>query len=273
MIVAIKKACKSARPLLRHVYLKTGRLGREVAPLTPDADRVVGIVNGLDVGTVTRSPAVDAKSLCSEVPRTRAQLRHVVLSMEDTPDPADRAKAFEALADLSEQWMEEFAPGSAFIGVLHDDRSHPHCHLLIANLAPFEADGRLNWKPSDLKKMQSLEWVAPATAEKFSLEPGRHQGVSRREGAGMPYPSPLLDAAALAMATLEELQSYETANIISIGRRSSDGEIKSINYNGRRIRLSTIRQMAQHRQGVVVQSRPARRRGLQRQSRPGLCMA
>lgn len=67
----------------------------------PDGDRVVGVINGLEVGTVTRSPATDAKSLCSEVPKTRAQLRHVVLSLEDMSSLEDRIKAFEALADLS----------------------------------------------------------------------------------------------------------------------------------------------------------------------------
>lgn len=145
MIVAIKKACRSARSLLRHVFLKNGRMGREVPALMPDGDRVVGVINGLEVGTVTRSPATDAQSLCSEVPKTRAQLRHVVLSLEDMHGPEDRTKAFEALADLSEQWMEKYAPGSAFIGVLHDDRMHPHCTYELdhtVNLPTGESDSR-----------------------------------------------------------------------------------------------------------------------------------
>lgn len=53
--------------------------------------------------------------------------------------------------------------------VLHDNRAHPHCHLLVANSNPFAGDDRLHWNPSTLKEMQGLEWVAPATAEKFFL--------------------------------------------------------------------------------------------------------
>lgn len=271
MIVAIKKACRSARSLLRHVFLKTGRMGREVPPLLQDGDRIVGVINGLEVGAVTRSPATDAKSLCSEVPKTRAQLRHVVLSLEDMRGQGDRTKAFEALADLSEQWIEKYAPGSAFIGVLHDDRAHPHCHLLVANSNPFAGDDRLHWKPSTLKEMQSLEWVAPATAEKFSLSPGRHNGLTKREGSGTPYPAASLDAAILAQATNQQIEHYEKSNLLTIGRRNKHGEVTSIVFNGRKIRLSTIRAMAQnqkpdHSPRDPVRRNPRRSRGIRKHS-------
>lgn len=272
LIVVIKPACRRPRGLLRHVYLHEGRMGRECAAILPDGDRVVGYLNGLDAGTITRNPATDARSLCGHVPNGRAALRHVVLSFEDMRGNESRNLAFEALADLGEQWIQAHAPYSSFIGIMHDDRNHPHLHLMVANCDESNGDARLAWSPADLREMQSLKWVSPATTEKFSIETGRHNGLSRREGRGMPYPSLLLDAAKLAMATAKELENYEHANIITVSRRSKSGEIKSINFNGRRIRLSTIRQLAHAGQGLGVQKRKTSGRRIQRRSRtrPGL---
>ena len=242
-IVAIKPACKNPRSLLRHVFLANGRLPREVEPFLENGSRVVGIINGLDIGTVTQIPSVDANTLCADVPAGRAALRHVILSVEDTFAPDGRSKAFEALTDLAEQWIEKYAAGANFIGVLHDDRAHPHCHLLISNNDDFAGGSRLAWGPAVLKEMQSMSWVAEATRQKFSIETGRNNGVSRREGSGSPYPAAHLDAAILAKATNQELEYYERTKQLSISRRNRQGEATSVNFNGRRIRLSTIRTM------------------------------
>jgi len=245
MIVTIKPACRSPRSLIRHCFLAVGRQGREAEPLQEDGNRVVGLLNGLECGTITYAPATDARSLCGDVPKSRAPLRHIVISAEDTPSFPKRGTAFEALADVAEQWLEKFAPGSQFIGIMHDDRNHPHIHLLVANNDPFAGDARLSWPKSTLKEMQSFEWVAPATAKKFSIQSGRHVGVTRREGSGMPYPAANLDAEILANATNEQLENYEHQQQLTIGRRNKKGEITSVIFNGRRIRLSTIRQMGQ----------------------------
>ena len=246
MIVTIKPACRHPRSLIRHCFLAVGRQGREAEPLQEDGNRVVGILNGLECGTITQAPATDARSLCGDVPKGRAPLRHIVISAEDTPSFPKRGTAFEALADVAEQWLEKFAPGVQVIGIMHDDRNHPHIHLLVANNDPFHGDARLSWPKSTLKEMQFFEWVAPATVEKFSIQSGRHVGVTRREGSGMPYPAAKLDAEILANATNEQLENYEHQQQLTIGRRNKKGEITSIIFNGRRIRLSTIRQMGQN---------------------------
>ena len=273
VIVAIKRACRSPRSLLRHCFLSKGRQGREVAPLQESGNRVIGLLNGLPVGTITQSPATDAKTLCSNVPAGRAALRHVVISAEDTSDPAARMAVFEGLADLGEQWIQTYAPGASFIGVLHDDKLHPHLHLLVANNDEFNGDARLAWPRSALKQMQSMEWVAPATKDKFFIESGRHVGITKREGSGMPYPAAILDAEILAAATIKELEEYEHSKILTIGRRDKSGDITSVIYNGRRIRLSTIRNLAQTGGRLANPSRPPRGVRLPRRIRQGPTVA
>ncbi len=272
-IVTIKRACRFPRALLRHCYLPMGRQDREVEALQESGNRVVGIINGLDVGTVTQSPATDAKTLCSNVPAGRSALRHVVISIEDILDPAARMNAFEALADMGEQWIQKFAVGASYIGVMHDDRSHPHLHLLVANNDEANGDARFAWQRSTLKEMQAFDWVAPATKEKFSIESGRHVGVAKRERSGLPYPAASLDAAMLANATNKELEEYEHSKLLTIGRRNKIGDITSINFNGRRIRLSTIRHLAQARPRLAHPVGPSRRHRIQSKSRSGPSLA
>ena len=268
MIVTIKPACRHPRPLIRHCFLAVGRQGREAEPLQEDGNRVVGILNGLECGTITQAPATDARSLCGDVPKGRSPLRHIVISSEDTPSFPKRGTAFEALADVAEQWLEKFAPGVQFIGIMHDDRNHPHIHLLVANNDPFNGDARLSWPKSTLKEMQSFEWVAPATAQKFSIQSGRHCGVTRREGSGMPYPGAKLDAKILANATTQQLENYEHQQQLTIGRRNKKGEITSVIFNGRRIRLSTIRQLDQNPKPDHPSGHPSHR-NRERPERPG----
>jgi len=249
VVVVIKRAGGTAYGLLRHTYRPTARTPREVAALQPDGDRVCGLLNGLHEGAVLKDAATDAHSLCADTPSGRAPVRHVILSCEETMNLPERATAFEALADMSEQFARTFAPGTPFIAILHDDRCHPHAHLVFQNTQA--SDGAaIHWDRDTLKYMQGMEWLSPETQNQFSIEAGRGQGLSQREGTGLPYPLALLDAVKLAEATINQLETYEHANIISCGRRSPNGETKSINYNGRPIRLATIRQMAQIRRLV-----------------------
>ena len=246
VIVVVKKAGGTAYGLLRHTYQPTVRTPREVAPLSADGDRVCGLLNGLREGAILKDAATDAISLCADLPAGRAPVRHVVLSCEETMDLPDRAKAFEALAVMAQQFARTFAPETAYIAILHDDRCHPHAHLVFQNSQGIDG-AAIHWDRDTLKSMQAMEWVAPETQSEFSIEPGRSNGRTKREGTGLPYPLASLDAWKLAIATVTELENYESANIFTNGRHSSNGKTKYVNFNNRPIRLSTIRQLAQIR--------------------------
>lgn len=269
VIVVIKKARGRAYNLLRHCYLAQGRQPNEVPSISGDDDRVLGLINGLAEGGLVRNAGIDAHTLISDLPQNRAQIRHVVLSIEETSDPEGRQRAYKALADLAEQFAEKYASGTPYVGVIHQDRLHPHLHLIFKNCDE-ENETALVWNRDQLKEMQSMEWVSDATKQQFSIQSGRSCGRTRREGTGMPYPHAALDAWKLATATISELENYESANIFTVKPHPKSDEAKVINFNNRPIRLSTIRQLAQIRGHVGCPPRtsytPRRSRRAQSQS-------
>ncbi len=256
-IVAIKRARGKAFGLLRHCYLAEGRTPREVQSLLGNNDRVVGIISGLDDGIPTRHPTTDAKSLLGDLLPGKAEVRHVVLSIDDTRDIGARSQSFEALSQMGEQFADRFAPNVPWIGILHDDREHPHMHLVFRN--ENEDGSALTWSSENLKTMQSMEWVSQSIREEFSIEAGRSGGRTQRQGTGLPYPlASSLDAWKLAAAALQQLENYESADLFSIKRRSPSGEPQSVKFNDRVISLSTIRQLAQIRGILGSPTRPHR---------------
>jgi hypothetical protein len=128
--------------------------------------------------------------------------------------------------------------------VIHQDRLHPHAHLIFKN-CDGENESALIWNRDQLAEMQSMEWVSETTKEQFSIQSGRSCGRTRREGTGLPYPHALLDAWKLATATISELENYESADILNIHRHTSD-KICSVKFDGREIRMSTIRNLASY---------------------------
>jgi len=250
LVVAIKAACRRPRALIRHCLLAEGRNPREVAAMRRDGHRVVQILNGMDTGTIG-TPAVTARNLCGDVPEGRAPLRHVVISAQDTTGAGDRLEAFKCLAAVAQDWIAAFAPDSNFLAITHDDRKHPHIHLLLANSDRSPDERRLSWSPGTVSEMQGLGFVTEDTREKFLVESGRHRGVTRREQGGMPYPGAPLAALKLANLTTKQIEEYEQQGTLSVGRRDKQGNVLSVIFEGRRIRLSTIRHMGQHREHRV----------------------
>ena len=243
MICAIKPSGKSLRRLLRHCYLPVSRSGREVESIGEDvSSRVVARING-SVGAMTMRPADDARGLAGDV-TGRSQYRHVVLSCEDTTESQERKDCFRALVFMASHWMARFAPDSPYLGIAHDDRTHPHLHLIIKNEG---ADGGcLSWSKDTVKSMQSMTWVPPELKTQFGIESGRGQGINPPEYSSAPYPlSKNLDAKWIASLTTEEINEHTRQGTIKAGRINRRGEITSIEYNGRRIRLSTIRGLAE----------------------------
>lgn len=242
VVVVIKKARGRAYNLLRHCYLSQGRQPNEIESISGADDRVWGLINGLAEGGLVRDAGTDARTLIADLPQNRSQVRHVVLSSEEISDPAERKSAYEALADLCEQFAVKYAPGTAYIGVIHQDRLHPHAHLIFRN-SDEDNEMSLVWTRDQLAEMQGMEWVSEATRETFSIQSGRSCGRTQREGTGMPYPLASLDAWKLAASTIEEIENYETADVLNIHRHSSE-KIYSVKFDRREIRMSTIRNLS-----------------------------
>jgi hypothetical protein len=245
-IVKIQPSGKSLRRLLRHVFLPEGRLGREVPALQTSGNRVVTTINGMVGGLVFR-PAVDAETLAGDI-KGRLPYRHLILSAEDCGEVDQRRNMFRGLMDMAKEFARTYAANVPFIMVGHDDRAHPHAHLIFKNEA---TDGRcLQWSKDQVRDMQSMSWVSPQTKETFGVESGRGRGVNLPEYSNAPYPlAAKLDAKTIAGANKEQINEYVSSGTLAVGRVDKQGNITSVVFNGRRIRLSTIRGLAGGKQG------------------------
>jgi hypothetical protein len=241
-IVKIKPSGKSLRRLLRHVYLPEGRLPREAEPLLSSGSRVLAGINGM-AGGMTFRPADDAHSLAGDI-KGRGEYRHVILSAEDCTNVDERRSMFRGLMAMGKEWTRTYAPDTPYVGVVHDDRVHPHIHLILKNE---EADGRcLSWGKDQVREMQSMDWVSEATKETFGVIAGRGRGQHTLEYSNAPYPlAKNLDARTIAGFTENQINEYTNNGTLQTGRLNKRGEITSIIYNGRRIRLTTLRGLAQ----------------------------
>lgn len=233
-IVKIKPSPKRVEKLLRHVYGQ-GRSTPEVA----SKDRVA-VISGRIQGVLLRKPAVDAKTLVARHHGGRsAKVKHVVISSEDIKEPEKRKEAMRAVTKIADDFLKVYAPKSDAVLCVHRDRLHVHGHLVICN-----SDGKraLNWRKNDLREMQGFGWVSPKTKEQFNVESGRGKGRNPPEFSNAPYP---LARGLLAkeLAGLERRELYariKSGKEIKAARRNKRGEVTSVTYRGRTIRLATI---------------------------------
>ena len=156
--------------------------------------------------------------------KSKEVAKHVVLSVEDTIDPAARRAAIRVLRRLASEFLKMYAPGCAALAFAHNDRRHPHLHLIIAN-----SDGAraLHWQPKMLRQMQSMEWLSRDL--QTIVQSGRKKS---RKVSHEPYPGAKLTLAAeLAQLPREELEkiSWEIR-----------GNTRVFTYKGRRVRERTV---------------------------------
>lgn len=156
--------------------------------------------------------------------KSKEVAKHVVLSIEDTIDPAARRAAIRVLRRLAFEFLKVYAPGCAALAFAHNDRKHPHLHLIIAN-----SDGAraLHWQPKMLRQMQSMEWLSKDL--QTIVQSGRKKS---RNVSHEPYPDAKLTLAAeLAAMQKEELEkiSWEIR-----------GNTRVFLYKGRRVRERTV---------------------------------
>lgn len=223
------------RRLVDYVF-SPGRDSRE-------KERVALVLDGLDgpgeaVSLDKITAAVVAEKLCDDVPASRRKIRHLVLSFRGGTIEEQRDKAALAVREF----CKEFAPGRAFFAVAHDDHIAEkgrglHVHLLVKN-SDFEGRA-LDWSPADLRRQQDAAW-----AREIGLITSRGKGRPSAPGPSVYTKSrKKLDSQKLGELSNEELEKLIEAGELRGGRRAKDGSLQSIEFGGRRIRLSTIRSL------------------------------
>lgn len=260
-IVKIKRSGGSLRRLLAHIYRPKGRSGREIAALRADGSRVAGVINGVD-GGMTRVPKLDASALAWGV-TGRGEYRHVIISADDCTNLDERKKQVRALLRMGREWVRQFVPGGCYLGVVHDDREHLHLHLGLRNESVSGA--ALGWAKATIQLMQSMNWVPPELKNEFGIESGRGAGRNSPEFSDAPYPlAASLDAKQLAEMETEQINENIRTGAIQVGRVNKRGEITSVTYNGRRIRLRTVRGLAASGRVVVPKGQAGDNRRIRR---------
>jgi hypothetical protein len=156
--------------------------------------------------------------------RSKELSKHLVISCEDTLDPAARRAAIRILRRVAKEFLRVYAPGCSALAFAHNDRLHPHIHLVISNS---NGEKSLHWTPNELRRMQSMEWLAKDL--QTALQSGRKKS---RKAIRNPYPGAKLTLAAeLAAMPADELEK------ISWVKR---GNTRVFTYKNRRVRERLI---------------------------------
>ena len=122
--------------------------------------------------------------------------------------------------------MATFAPASAWLGAVDRNTRAVHLHLVVCNS---DGERTLNFSPSVLSKMQEMEsWTGGI------LETGKRGAILAK----------LTTAKQLKEMTYEQIHDHIKRGSITVGRCNRKGEITSIIFNGRRVRLSTVQRVA-----------------------------
>lgn len=94
--------------------------------------------------------------------RIGKSLRQIIFSAEDLPDDKPDGYYAMILAQLlkaAKKWIEKYAWGCRWAAWAHEDRRHPHVHLVVENW-DYSLSKRLNLSPSLLEEMQSMEFCS-----------------------------------------------------------------------------------------------------------------
>lgn len=201
--------------------------------------KVSAVYDGLDCGVAVGSPRQLADLLLAyhHNPRARRICRTAVISVQ-TPKNASQAE----LADIDRRLLraakdfQKIMGVASMLGWIHRDTATRHIHLIFAN-----SNGRrtLDLRPKFLKELQAMQWT-------MQFLSGRGRG--RRRALPMYPRAKRLDTRLLAVALLDEkgnLRKDRWNKLVKAGkitdfRLRKNGSLVSFNFQGRRIRLSTL---------------------------------
>lgn len=113
-------------------------------------------------------------------------VRQAIISLESMPD-ATQAVFYSALGklpDAAKNWMDTFAPGCRWVAFVHQDRHHPHVHVVFENWDYKHGGRRLDLNPQLLSKMQDMKWCAGLGIESGKGSIGRVIDGQKLDQAG-----------------------------------------------------------------------------------------
>jgi hypothetical protein len=202
--------------------------------------KVTAVYDGLDAGVAKGTPRQLAELLLAFHHDSRASrvCRTAVISVK-TPRRASEAELKEidrrllrASADL-----QKFLGVASMLGWVHGNTSMRHIHLIFAN-----SNGRrtLDLRPKFLKELQAMQWTVQFVT-------GRGKG--RRRSLPMYPKSKKLDVRLLALMLMDSRGKVRKeiwdklvrSGKISNFRHRKNGEVISFEFQGRRIRLATLK--------------------------------
>jgi hypothetical protein len=125
---------------------------------------------------------------------------------------------------VAREFLKLYAPGCAALVFAHKDRLHPHIHMVISNS---DGEKSLHWTPNELRRMQSMEWMAKDL--QTVIQSGRKKS---RKAIRNPYPSAKLTLA----AELAAMPAYELEKLSWVKR----GNTRVFTFKGRRVRERLI---------------------------------
>jgi hypothetical protein len=201
--------------------------------------KVVATYDGLDCGVAVGSPRQLADLLLAyhHNPRAKRLCRTAVISVQ-TPAKASQVELDDIDCRLLQaaKDFQKLMRVASMLGWIHGDTATRHIHLIFSN-----SNGRrtLDLRPKFLKELQGMQWT-------MQFLSGRGRG--RRRALPMYPRSKKLDTRLLAVALLDEkgnLRKDRWNKLVKAGkitdfRLRKNGSLVSFNFQGRRIRLSTL---------------------------------
>ena len=174
--------------------------------------------------------------------RSKELAKHVVLSCQDTIDPVARRAAIRVLRRAAYEFLKTFSPGCAALAFSHNDRLHPHVHLIISNS---DSNRSLHWQPKLLRKMQSMEWLSRDL--QLVVQSGR-----RKPGKAVhnPYPKAKLtlaqELATMPESELEKIPWAWRGNTRVFLWKKRRIRERTINKERERLKNETISRISEH---------------------------
>jgi hypothetical protein len=205
-----------------------------------DPKKVTASYDGLDVGVAKGTPRQLADLLLAyhHDPRVKRVCRTAVISVQTDPKAGKTELAdldrrlLRAAADL-----QKFLRVASMLGWVHGNTPTRHIHLIFAN-----SNGRrtLDLCPKFLKEIQSMAWT-------MQFLSGRGRG--KRKALPMYPKSKKLDVRVLAIALFDsngKLRKNRWDKLVKSGkitdfRLRSNGSVISFQFQGRRLRLATLK--------------------------------
>ena len=204
-----------------------------------DPKKVTAFYGDLDAGYPKGTPKQLAELLLAyhHDPRAKRVCRTALISVK-TPNNASK----DELADIDRRLLQAARDFQKVMGIasmlgwVHGNTATRHIHLLFAN-----SNGRrtLDLRPKFLKELQAMQWT-------MQFLSGRGKG--RRKALPMYPKAKRLDTRLLAAALLDskgKLRRDRWDRLVRSGkvtdfRRRNNGSVISFQFQGRRIRLSTL---------------------------------